>query len=290
MVIENYTTPKRLLEEGGVNFCYSDESGMAQEPIATMVGIIVDAGRMRLTKKDWQELLATLSDITHRTIIELKTSEFYPGNGVWRNLDGVQRANVIESIFDWLIQRKHSVVYSSIVKNSFNVGKGTQIIPIEINSVWQFLGFHITLAIQKYSQPEQVPKGYTLLTFDNRSQDESQFIELIKNPPAWSEDYYAKKTKQSALDQIIDVPHFSDSKDIGLLQVADFLAFFLRRYAEIKEGLSIPAYTDEETRLDGWMTKFRQLIIPSSNIYMKSRRKPAHDLFYQYAAPSLRSL
>jgi hypothetical protein len=50
--------------DDGVNFCYADESGMGREPIATMAGIIVDSGRMRLTKQTWDSLLDILSDIT----------------------------------------------------------------------------------------------------------------------------------------------------------------------------------------------------------------------------------
>ena len=273
-----------------MNFCYSDESGMGQEPIATMVGIIVDSGRMHLTKQDWADLLTTLSGITNRNIVELKTSDFYNGNGVWRALDGNQRANVISAVFDWLIQRKHHIVYSSVQKDSFNTAKNKSLIPSEVNTIWRFLGFHITLAVQKYSQPEKMPKGNTILIFDDEAMEEKAFINIIKNPPAWSNEYYGKLKKKSPLDQIVDVPLFADSKDMPLLQVADFLAFFLRRYAEIKEGLVPPTYADEETRLDGWIQKLCKRRIPCQHIYLKSGRKAAHELFCQYAPPSLRDL
>lgn len=280
---------KRLLKEDGVNSCYCDESGMGKEPIATMVGIIVDAGRMHKTKKDWADLLRILSNLTGKTIVELHTADFYGGNGVWRNMDGPQRANVIDAIFDWLIDRKHHLVYSSVNKNSFNAGISRDI-PGELDRVWQFLGFHVALAVQKYSQPEDVPKGNTWLIFDNEDSEKRRYIDLIKNPPAWSDGYYARKKKQSTFDQIIDVPHFADSKDIGLLQVADFLAFFLRRYAEIREDLSNPDYSGETIRLNGWIQKFQKRVIPQSNIYPKVGRKFAHELFFKYGAQSLRNL
>lgn len=47
----------------------------------------------------------------------------------------------------------------------------------------------------------------------------------------------AGRVKQKQLDQIVDVPYFGDSREVVLIQVADFAAFFLRRYAEIQEGL-----------------------------------------------------
>jgi len=280
----------RILRDDGVNICYSDESGMGEEPIATMVGIIVDAGRMHLTKEDWCELLRILNSVTRRTITELKTSDFYSGNGVWRDLDGNQRARVIESVFEWLIRRKHHIVYSSVLKKSFYEGKNNKRITDEVNTIWRFLGFHVTLAIQKYSQPEKMPKGNTILIFDNEEQQRKRFIEVVKNPPSWSNEYYAKKRNKPSLDQIVDVPHFADSKDFPLLQVADFLAFFMRRYAEIKEGLVPPNYIDEEERLSGWLQKLCERIIPCSHIYPKTGRKAAHELFYRYASPSLRDL
>ena len=89
---------ERRLEDDGVNFCYCDESGTGQEPIATMVGILVDSGRMHLTKQDWHGLLKSLSAITKRHIVELHTSDFYNGNGVWRNLSGTQRFVTILSL------------------------------------------------------------------------------------------------------------------------------------------------------------------------------------------------
>lgn len=288
--IQSVQNEDRLLEGDGVNFCYIDESGTGQEPIATMVGIIVDSGRMHLTKNDWAALLAILSEITDRHIVELHTSDFYRGNGVWRNLDGLQRVSVIESVCDWLIQRKHHIVYSSVWKAPFYAALNRGIVPREVNSVWQFLGFHITLAVQKYSQPEKVPKGNTILVFDNEECEKKQFIEIVKNPPSWSDEYYTRSKNQSPLDQIVDVPHFADSRDVPLLQVADFLAFFLRRYAEINENLAGPNYPDEETRLNGWIKKCSKRVIPRANMYLKSGRKAAHELFFAYAPPSLRVL
>ncbi|MFA5761352.1 MAG: hypothetical protein WC877_06305, partial [Dehalococcoidales bacterium] len=54
---------KYSLRDIDLNVCYCDESGMGQEPIATMVGIIVDSSRMHLTTQDWDDLLNTLSEI-----------------------------------------------------------------------------------------------------------------------------------------------------------------------------------------------------------------------------------
>ena len=281
---------KRLLVEGAVNFCYCDESGTGQEPIATMVGIVVDAGRMHLTKSNWTELLGVLRKITGKEIAELHTSDFYSGNGVWRDMDGQSRSDVITEILKWLADRKHHIVYSSVVKQSYLEAREAGTLPKELDTTWRFLGFHLTLAIQRYSQSEERNKGNTFLVFDNQERERVRFNDIVKNPPEWSDAYYGLDKKQQRLDQIIDVPAFQDSKEVELLQVADFLAFFLRRHAEIQEGLVPAKYHDEQEKMAGWIAKLRERSISVVHIYPKVRRTDAHNYFYRYAPPSIRNL
>jgi len=281
---------ERSLLEGGVNFCYSDESGTGQEPIATMVGIIVDAGRMHQTKLDWKELLQILRRATGRNITELHTADFYNGNNVWRGLAGPVRANVTSAILKWLADRKHHIVYSSVLKDAYFKALETGEVPEELHTPWRFLGFHLTLAIQRYSQPEEKNKGNTLLVFDNQERERVRFNDLIKNPPAWSDAYYGRGDTQEQLDQIIDVPVFQDSKDVELLQLADFLAFFLRRYAEIQEGLVPAKYRDEEERIGSWIQQARYRSIGVAHIYPRRQPNEAHNVFCCCAPDSIRKL
>ena len=167
-----------------MNFCYSDESGIGQEPIATMVGIVVDSGRMHVTKSDWVELLELLSRVIGRHIAELHTADFYSGNGVWRAIDGPERSMVITEIFKWLAERKHHVVYTSVLKSSYSTARAEGEIPEELDTIWRVLGFHLTLAIQKHSQPEPKNKGHTLFVFDNEEQEEGRFVDLVLSPNA----------------------------------------------------------------------------------------------------------
>ena len=273
-----------------MNFCYSDESGTGSESIATMVGILVDTSRMHLTKQHWNELLEILRGIIGHDIAELHTSNFYSGNGVWRGMDGPMRATVIAAILDWLAERKHHIVYSAVMKDSYYKAVELQELPKELNSPWRFLGFHLTLAIQRYSQSKLRNKGNTFLVFDNQERERARFSDIVKNPPEWSENYYKPKKNEQPLNQIIDVPAFQDSKEVELLQVADFLAFFLRRYAEIKEGLVGPKYTDEEEKISGWIAQLKKRSIGSAHIYPKVRPTEAHTLFYRYAPRSIREL
>jgi hypothetical protein len=180
-----------------VKFCYVDESGTGSEPIATMVGILVDYRRMHITKSEWAGLLQSLSDFTGQQIAELHTADFYSGNGVWRGMDGPQRSRIISLIFEWISERKHRIVYTSVNKELYFKSRASDEMPKEINTIWKYLGFHLVLAIQRYSQPEKGNKGHTVLTFDNEEREEKRFIQLIKTPPEWSDEYYAKEKPKS---------------------------------------------------------------------------------------------
>lgn len=273
-----------------MKFCYCDETGTGQEPIAVMLGIIVDAQRMHITKEDWRDLLESLSAIAGKQITELHTRDFYAGNGPWRNVDGPTRANIIASVLSWLKERKHRVVYSSVHKGMYRQMYGMQFIPDELNTIWRFLGFHLVLAVQKFGMTFEKNKGNTLLIFDNEQRQELRFTDVICRPPSWSGEYYDIEKKQEPLDQIIDVPYFGDSEDVSLIQVADFLAFFLRRYAEIKENLVPPKYPEEADRIDGWIETLISMSIGTRFIYPKTGRNKAQQMFYDAASSSIRIL
>ena len=99
-----------------MKICYCDETGTGDEPIAVMVGVIVDSQRMHVTKEHWEELLSTLSKIINKELEEIHTRDFYSGNGIWRGIDGPKRAKVITSILNWFKARKHHLVYTSVFK------------------------------------------------------------------------------------------------------------------------------------------------------------------------------
>jgi hypothetical protein len=270
--------------------CYCDESGTGNEPIAVMVGIIVDAQRMHITKDHWRTLLGELSEIAERDISEIHTRDFYSGNGIWRGLGGRERAEIITAIFEWLAERKHQLVYSSVCKETYDLNFKLQNIPDELNTIWRFLGYHLILAMQKWCQREKKNKGHTIFVFDNEERQMVRFTDLIARPPEWSNEYYSKGNKQDALDQIVDVPYFGDSHEVALIQVADMASYFLRRYAEIKEGLVPARYGDEEERVEGWVTKLMERSIGRGYIYPRTGRCGAADLFFQNASQSIRSL
>ena len=273
-----------------MKFCYIDESGTGSEPYAVMIGIIVDAQRMHVTKGEWTNLLLFLSKIIHKPVQEIHTRDFYPGNGIWRGLDGPMRNRVITAVFQWLNDRKHSVLCSAIDRVKFQNLQSSCNLLEGIDTIWKCLGLHLILGLQKTFQIEKKNKGNTLLVFDEEKREELQFSALINNPPYWTDEYYNKKENQNRLDQVIDVPYFADSKHVGLVQMADFAAFFLRRFIEIKTGAVGPRYKEEEQKIDQWIASLCQRHVSTSASYPKKGRTPAQEFFWSIAPDCIRDM
>ncbi len=270
-----------------MKLCYLDESGTGNEPYAVMVGVIVDPYRMKITKNDWSHLLKALSIIVKREVLEIHTRDFYPGNSPWRGLTGSDRSKIISVIFGWLAERKHKIVYTAVDKQEFKENFHKETCAGDIDSLWCFMALHICLSIQKHFQKTKSNKGNSMLIFDNEEREESHLINLIRRPPNWTDTYYRRKKGQDRLDQIIDVPYFVDSRHVGLIQVADFVSYFLRRHIEICEGAIPPRYKDEQKLVQRWIKKALKQSIPKSAIYLSKGRCKCADLFHRYAPSCL---
>jgi len=273
-----------------MQFIYIDESGIGKELIGVMVGVIANAYRMRLTKKHWSNLLGYLSEIIGKQIREIHTREFYSGNSPWRQLKGHQRSQIIDAIFNWLRDRKHSIVYCAVDKTKFCGTFHTEPAAEDIPTLWRFMALHLALSIQKYFQGSPRgrsrtinPKGRCVLVFDNECTEKKHITDLLLSAPDWTDTYYAKKPGQEKFSQIVDVPHFVDSKDVGLIQLADFICFFLRRYIELEMKYVTPNYDDEVEKVSNWANLILKEGIPKNNIYLSRKRCNCADLFYKYA-------
>lgn len=263
--------------------CYCDESGTGDEPIAVMVGVIVDAQRMHVTKTDWKMLLQTLARIVGKPIEEIHTRDFYAGNEKWRALPGVQRAEIITATFEWLRDRKHDVVYVRVEKAKFYETQKAGLLPEGANTLWRFMGLHLLLAVQKAHQGLPKTKGHTIFVFDNEERERMRFTDLIASPPAWTDSYYEKDKKQARLDQVVDVPYFGDSTEVHLLQVADFISFFLRRHAEITAGYSKERYEQEADKIANWLALLKACSLHPRFVYPATGRCECSDLFFMHA-------
>lgn len=266
-----------------MKFCYIDESGTGDEPYAVMVGVLIDAYRMRPTKEEWDGLLAELAGIVGKEVKEFHTKDFYAGNSPWRGIKGPERAQVLTAIFEWYAARGHHIVYSVIDKAKFQDNFEEHQFSESLGNLWKTLALHIALALQKNNQRLKNNKGHTLMVFDAHEKDEKNYSELLLSPPEWTDTYYSKTKKQNRLDQIIDVPHFVDSAHVGMIQLADCISYFLRRHVEIAER-AIPArYEGEDGIVAQWVDLALGQSIPSSAIYPKKGRCEAAEFFHQLA-------
>ena len=273
-----------------MQFVYIDESGTGDEPIGVMAGVIADSYRMRPTKEEWNKLLTNLSEIIGRDIDEIHTRDFYSGNSPWRDLDGNQRSEIINAIFQWLNNRKHSIVYTAVDKERFYRDRDDNQYLSELSTLWKFMALHLALSLQKYNQGAARgrnrkinPKGSTVLIFDHEHREQEPYTNLLLDPPDWTDKYYDKKRNQEKMSQIVDVPHFVDSKKVGLIQLADFVCFFLRKYLELNMGFAEPAYEDEIEKVNDWTEKILNRSIPENNLYLRRGRCECSQLFCFYA-------
>ena len=169
-----------------MKFVYIDESGTGNEPIAVMCGIIADSYRMRITKVIWNNLLETLSEIIGREIREIHTRDFYSGNSPWRDLNGNQRSAIIDAIFAWLKERKHSLTFTAVDKQLFRKEFHKENFSNDVTTLWRFLALHLTLSLQKYFQGSARgkkrkinSKGMFVLIFDEEKREQKHFTDLI---------------------------------------------------------------------------------------------------------------
>ena len=175
-----------------MKLCYCDETGTGEEPFAVLLGVVVDASRMHVTKDDWSDFLSQLSGMVGQDFQELHTRNFYTGSGIWNNLSGQKRSNVIDFFIDWFAERKHHIVFSAVDKAQHKAMQEAKIIPDEIDTVWKAMGFHVALAIQRNFQNEAKNKGNTIFIFDEEVKEETRFQKLLLKPPEWSDSYYGK--------------------------------------------------------------------------------------------------
>jgi len=273
-----------------MKFCYFDESGMGEEPYLVVAGIIVDATRMHVTKDAWADFLEYLSEAAGRRVDEFHSREFYRGNGVWRGMDGAKRVQIIQAVLTWVEKRKHKCVFSGINKTKYKdlLEKDNRL--KRFKSIWCAAAMHCTLQVQKQHQHEAKTKGHSVLIFDREVSKETDLSLIIHKPPDWIDSFYDRGKKQTALDQIVDVPYFADSKHVLLSQVADLFAYILRTSAEIQDGLLQEKYKDEGTKMLTWSNRIAGMALPRSSRYPAKGRCQTAQLFWNLAPTSIRDL
>ena len=268
-----------------MKFCYLDESGHGAE-ITVVVGIIVDALRMHRTKADWSELLEELQTISPGHLDELKGGALYRGRDYWRQWDAGERIRVVEKIIKWMAQRKHKVTFGAVSKTNLLKEKDQfDLDGFQTANMWSLAAMHVILSIQKRYQREPKNKGNTLFIFDKPEQ--KRLLELVLNPPIATDMFYSRKRNHPAHDQVIDVPFFADSRHIGLIQVADLFAYFIRLYAELTDKTIDEKFEGELTQIAGWIRLMKPVLLADSVRWPERAKDPCTRFLREVAPRSL---
>ena len=269
-----------------MKFCYVDESGQGAENLI-MVGVVVDAQRMKPTKSYWDGLINQWNRDSGGRIQELKTGQLYRGNDSWRQWDGGDRNKLIEGVIDWMVERKHAVTFGAVSKLALDGARPAYDLGgLENSSQWSIAALHLILGIQKQYQGNKGNKGNTVFVFDDASKGD-ELVRLVKKPPHVTDGFYSRNRKQSQLDQVIDIPYFADSEHVGLIQAADLFAFILRLYADLKGDPLTQKYDGEFERVQGWIGQLKPLLLADSMRWPQNSSDPCVSFLRAIAPPPL---
>ncbi|QYJ03504.1 DUF3800 domain-containing protein [Nocardioides panacisoli] len=232
-------------------FAYIDETGIdGTSPVTVLVGIVVNEVRATKSRVDLAEILTSLSSVTDPPMSELKARDLMRGKGVWRRVPGETRANVVTNICGWLNDRRHTLALAAIDNEKF---AADCMAPAEIGTPWKAGALHLALQLQRAHQPKKRNKGNTVLVFDDNKVEASNFVDLMYDPPEWTDDFYGRPARSLRMDQIVDTPFVVKSHHIGLVQLADLFAAIFRRQAELGDFGEPEAYAGETERVTEWI-------------------------------------
>jgi len=264
--------------------CYVDDSGLqASDPCIVMVGILADAQRLHATKQEFDSIFKVIQKIPgNGRVRELKSTQIFYGGKQWYGVDADTRYDIIKMFCEWIVDRKHKVVFSAIdkQKHSSNIAG----IPCVCDDEWLACALHIALQVQKCNQGKKNNKGHTFLIFDENKAKVDHLAELLWEPPEWTDDYYNLGKKQQRLDQLVDNAFFVKSHHSGLVQVADLYAFILRRYAELVDFGSQEKFQGELEVIKSYIQILNKQFCPKSTRWTKS--KSECQQFYNEIAPA----
>lgn len=244
-----------------MKFCYVDES--QQSDITVIASILIDAHRLHISRKKWKDLLIDELENPNE-LSEIKGKELYNGRGYWKRYDGERRKQLITRFIEWIADRKHKITFGAVSKSKLkdNMNEAEQL-GLERLDSWDIAAMHLILGVQKNQQKEKKNKGKTIFVFD-KVKGEGKLLDFVREPPEVTEHFYSKKPKESALDQIVDVPFFVDSLHVGFIHLADLFAYIICRFAIISEGIIAEKYEGELNQLKSWMGQKNDPFLPDS--------------------------
>lgn len=271
-----------------VKFCYVDESAPGDGAYVVVVGVVVDGLRMHLTKGDWDTLLTSASRRLGRALPEFKASDLYRGSGRWNGVSWADRSGVVTDVLSWLANRKHTIIFTGASETPRAALAATRIEIADLPDPWCVAATHLILALQRAHQKLPGAKGHTVLVADETSH-RVHLTDFVRSPFSWSDAYYGRPPRRRALDQIVDVPYFADSRHVLLIQTADLLAYILRRYVELSGVGASEMVRGERANVEVWSRAIASRS-PLSSVWPRRGGTGVDELFRALAPPPLADL
>ncbi|MBN2412967.1 DUF3800 domain-containing protein [candidate division KSB1 bacterium] len=134
--------------------CYVDESGFngkklnENQPVQTMVGIFPNLYSFHKSDAEFKEVFKIINK--RIPINELKANEIYRGRQSWANIEPDVRDKVIEYYFNWIRNRNHKFIISTIDNSVFfnmKKEKKDNIFFKDCPFPWLLGAFHISIVI-----------------------------------------------------------------------------------------------------------------------------------------------
>lgn len=108
-------------------------------------------------------------------------------------------------------------------------------------------------------------------------------MDFLLDPPEWADEYYQRRKKQDPFDQLVHTPFYVKSHHVGIVQLADLVAFVYRRYLQVvRHGES---YDGELDRLTGWVERLDECLLAPAARTPKRQSGPAPE-FIGAVSPS----
>jgi hypothetical protein len=243
-----------------MKFAYVDESGGRDHSnVFVMVGLLVDAYRLRKTTLDFDQLLKALLERHPGHPAELKTRAFINGSGNWNVIPGEERKQLLRDICA-LAADGNKLFAVAMSFDRFDEARGAGFGHPTGDSYWLAAGMFVSTLIQKKMQSVAGRKGLTVLVMDDNEHEMPSLSDGLYKADPWFDGLYQvrgrrrgvpiwlPRTASNRLDQIINTAFAIKSEHSSLIQVADALAFVYRRKIELQTQAE--AYRGERVYYD----------------------------------------
>jgi hypothetical protein len=250
---------------------YADESGQsgdqlqAHQPVLVVGGVLVNSYNGARTRREMEDLLTQLAELAGHNIPELKGSDLFRGRGAWEGVNHATRRQARQQIGAWIAERQHKIVLSAIRVARFLEMRGAGQLPNIRARV--FASIHLALQVQLKNSSHRAAeqrKNSTILIFDKSDNGEQNDIaRLIAHPPEWALEVVQDAHRDGELSAILDTAYFVESTQASLVQLADFICYFIQRKAVLGEGLA-ESYVGETASIEETWEQLRPLVLPRS--------------------------